>query len=400
MGMGVLLLSACASQAPMTRMAVDDGLALSGDLASTVDALVLPLLAARETPGVVVGVLDDAGRQHFFSYGQGEQNGAPLSADSLFPIGSLSKGYLGGLLSVLVSEGRLRWDERLDSLLPGTPLSRDAARISLEQLATHSAGLPRQPTDLGLLLGLSRFTFNGENFYNRFDETFLKHYLLDFEAPASIRPAYSNIGFALIGMAIEQRTGESLESLLETRLLRPLGLRNTGYRPAALPGAAHRAQGHAGDQPKFMRRGTPVDDWQFTPAMRGSAGIYTSARDLLAFAQAHLHGQDGLAALLADNLRVRTPQPLDAPGIAWVTDRHGDLEITNQVGMAVGHTSYVGIDRARRSAVVVLQTSFNWNFKVGHVLLQRLAVAPVKQVESSASPPEAAVAADAAVARR
>lgn len=70
---------------------------------------------------------------------------------------------------------------------------------------------------------------------------------------------------------------------------------------------------------------------------------------------------------------MRTPQRQDAPGIAWVTDDFDGIAITNQVGMAVGHTSYVGLHRGSRMAVVVLQTSFNWNFKIGHKLLLRLA---------------------------
>ena len=343
-------------------------------LQAQVDALVHPVLAAGETPGLVVGLLEADGRQSFYAYGRGEVDGGALGPDTRFPVGSVSKGFVGGLLAVLVAEGQLSWGETLEQLLPGFPLSADARRITLEQLASHSAGLPRQPTDLRMLLDLSRFTWDGSNFYRRFDAAFLRHYLATFEAPTKIAPGYSNIGFALIGLAIEARCGQTLERLLRDKVLRPLGLEHTGFQGEALPGA--QAQGHAGDQPKFIRRGRPVADWQHSDAMKGSAALTTSARDLLAFAHAHLAAdppQAQLKALLADNLRVRIPQPQDAPGIAWVTDQLGDLAITNQVGMAVGHTSYVGIDRTNRRAVVVLQTSFNWNFKIGHLLLQRLA---------------------------
>jgi hypothetical protein len=120
-----------------------------------------------------------------------------------------------------------------------------------------------------------------------------------------------------------------------------------------VPGNAHRAQGHAGAQPYFMPRGRPVADWRFPPAMQSSAALYASTADLLDFAIANLRADDHLHELLADNLRVRRSQPQDAPGIAWVTDDFDGIAITNQVGMAV----------------VVLQTSFNWNFKIGHKLL-------------------------------
>ncbi|MDI4635494.1 beta-lactamase family protein [Pelomonas sp. V22] len=373
----LLLLAACGH---MTRQAADPAETAPPheSLRAGVERLVQPVLKAHETPGLIVGVATPDGRRQFFSYGRGETNGDPLSADTRFPIGSLTKGFVGALLAVLVDEGRLRWDEPLAELLPGLQTTPQAARLTLQQLATHSAGLPRQPNDLSLLKGLFQFTFKGSNFYSVLDEEGLRRFMLDFKPSADPEPAYSNIGYALIGLAIEARTGRPLGELLTEQVLGPLQLSHTGFDP----GRAHRAQGHAGDQPFFMPRGRPVGDWRFPPAMQGSAALYSTAADLLDFAVAHLDGEADtrqgpspgpLRALLADNLRVRRPQPLDAPGIAWVTDEFDGLPITNQVGMAVGHTAYVGVQRESRMAVVVLQTSFNWNFKIGHRLLLRLA---------------------------
>lgn len=341
-------------------------------LAAGVERLVRPVLDAGETPGLVVGVATPDGGRHFFSYGVGEVGGGPLGPDSLFPVGSLTKGHVGALLGELVHEGVLRWDEPLATLLPGWQLPPRAAALTLEQLATHSAGLPRQPTRLAMLTGLLHFTLTGSNFYGVLDEAYLRDFMAGFEPPPHPTPAYSNIGYALIGLALEARTGQPLAELLATRLLRPLGLAHTGL-PGQLDLSAHRAQGHAGDQPYFMPRGQAVADWQFPPAMQGSAALYASAADLLEFAVQHLRPEAGpLQQRLADHLRVRHPQPQDAPGIAWVTDDFEGIPITNQVGMAVGHTSYLGVHRDSRTAVVVLQTSFNWNFKIGHKLLLRL----------------------------
>lgn len=364
-----LLLAGCGH---MTRQAADPAEALPArePLRAGVERLVQPVLKAHETPGLIVGVATPDGRRQFFSYGRGETNGAPLSAETRFPIGSLTKGFVGALLAVLVEEGRLRWDEPLAELLPGLKTTPQAGRLTLQQLATHSAGLPRQPNDLNLLKGLFQFTFKGSNFYSVLDEEGLRRFMLDFRPSADPEPAYSNIGYALIGMAIEARTGRPLGELLTEKVLAPLQLSHTGFDP----GRVHRAQGHAGDQPFFMPRGRPVTDWRFPPAMQGSAALYSTAADLLDFAVAHLDAEaDALHGLLADNLRVRRAQPLDAPGIAWVTDEFDGLPIANQVGMAVGHTAYVGVQRESRMAVVVLQTSFNWNFKIGHRLLLRLA---------------------------
>lgn len=362
-----LLLSGCAH---FTHQEPDDVAAdlPRESLRAGVDRLVLPVLAAHETPGLIVGVATPDGRRQFFSYGEGEVGGGVLGPDTLFPIGSLTKGYTAALLSVLVDEGVLHWNDTLAELLPKWRLTPQAAGITLLQLATHSAGLPRQPSDLSLLTGLLRFTFTGSNFYAVLDADGLAHFMADFVPPPHPQPAYSNIGYALIGMAIEARTGRSLEQLMGEKVLTPLQLHHTVFEP----NEAHRAQGHAGDQPYFMPRGRPVADWHFPQAMQASAALYASASDLLDFAVAHLRTGNHLNALLADNLRVRHARPQDAPGIAWVTDDFDGIAVTNQVGMAVGHTSYVGVHRDSGFAVVVLQTSFNWNFKIGHKLLLRL----------------------------
>lgn len=69
------------------------------------------------------------------------KNRYPITADTLFALGSLSKGTTAEAIALLVNEGRLHWDDTL--LPPGTPLSDDAKRITLLQLVTHTSGLPR-----------------------------------------------------------------------------------------------------------------------------------------------------------------------------------------------------------------------------------------------------------------
>lgn len=347
----------------------------ANSLQQQVDALARPLVERGETPGIVVGVLLPDGRQRFFGYGttvRGAQ--VPPDGDTVFPVGSLSKGFLGALASLLVEDGRLRWDDTLGELLPpDRPLSADARKITVQQLATHTSGLPRQPFTFRTFRYFVQFLFTGENFYRHFDDDYVFDYLSEFKAPQTVEPQYSNIGYGLLGEVIERRTGLELDELLARELCRPLGLTHTGYVPEALPERTSRAHGYAGDQPKFLSRGAPVPDWKFTELMKGSAGLYSSARDLLTFAAAHMDGkQTRLGAALADNLRPRFWRHKDAPAVAWTVDEVGDQRITYQVGLVAGYTSYVGLDLEHRTAVVVLQNSFNWKDKVGHRLLTRL----------------------------
>ncbi|PTQ68666.1 serine hydrolase [Pseudomonas sp. GV071] len=374
-----LLLCACGT---LSRMPLDSSneqalrLAQSGDLDREVNELAAPMVESGRTPGLVVGVLTADGHKHFYGYGvRDHDGGGKPDGHTLFAVGSLSKGFLGDIAALLVQDGVLHWDDRLEQLLPaGTPLSDDAKQITLLQLATHTSGLPRQPMTPQTLSYFVEYLFTGNSFYRHFDRDYLLRYMAEFEHPAHPGPQYSNIGYGLLSYVLELHSGQKIDALLQARVAEPLGLSNTDYRAEDLPGFAQRARGHAGDQPKFIRRGQPVPDWQFTDILHGTAALYSNADDLLSYAAANLNGSGNaeMDAALQDTLNVRVDRPQEAAAVAWIVDSVGSQKITYQVGLVAGYTSYIGLDRQHKTAVVVLQNSFNWSNDVGHRLLQRL----------------------------
>jgi CubicO group peptidase (beta-lactamase class C family) len=352
--------------------------AKSGDLRAEVDAVVEPLIAHGDTPGAEVGMLLPDGSMQFFGYGVADrETGRRPDADTLFAVGSVSKVFLGTIADLLVQEGRLSWNDTLGEVIPkDAKPSRDARAITLLQLATHTSGLPRQPYTGPMMFPFLHYLFTGDNFYDVLDRDFVFDYLSDFSAPRKVEYDYSNIGYGLLGYAIAQKTGMTLDALLQRDIIAPLGLTETGYVPENLPGYAVRAHGYAGDQPKFIPRGAPVPDWTFTPLMKGSAALHSSARDLLIFARAHFAAPTTpLARAMADTLRVRLPRPRESSAIAWTVDKvHGE-EISYILGVVAGYSSYLGLDMRHRIAVVVLRNTFSWDESIGGRLLVRLAQA-------------------------
>lgn len=318
--------------------------AQSGDLQAEVDSMAVPLVKAGQVPGIVVGVLLPDSTPRIFSYGVRDQRSrAKPDGQTIFPIGSISKGFVATVAAQLVQTGELSWNDTLeDRLPPDTPLSQDAKNITLLQLATHTAGLPRQPTTAKLLGHFIQYIFLGNDLYRHLDRDYLLRYLASFKAPsAPYHPQYSNIGFAYLSYVLELHTGKSGDDLLEEYVLQPLGLRQTGYTPENLPGWSNHAQGHAGDQPKFIRRNKPVPAWYFTDALRDSVGLYSCAEDLLKFARAHLHGNSDIRfeAALQDNLRRRADPPPFARAIAWTLDEVDGRILAYQTGVASGFTA-------------------------------------------------------------
>jgi len=352
-------------------------LACSGDVKAEADALAQPLIDSGHTPGIIVGVLMPDHTRRYFAYGvRDKTTGARPDGHTLFPIGSVSKGFVAVAAAAQVQFGALSWNDTLANCLPaGTPLSADARKITLVQLASHTAGLPRQPNTLKVFVQLIGYFFTGSNFYRDMDGPYVLGYLAKFEAPDTIRPNYSNIGYAYLSHVLELRTGQPACILVESTVLKPLGLQQTSYDPTRLPGWDARAHGYAGDEPRCMRRGSPVPDWQNTEALRSSVGLYSCAEDLLTFASAHLHGTGDATrdAALRDTIQKRADPPPFSPALAWSLDTIDGQTLVYQIGVMAGYTSYLGMDPRHKTAVVVLQNSVNFTDHVGHKLLLRMA---------------------------
>jgi len=336
----------------------------------------LPSLVEQQSPGMVVGVIDANNQRHFWQFGVTDTTHRhPVNQQTLFAVGSLSKGMTAEATAVLVAQGRLNWSDTLETLMPpSVPLSADAKKITLLQLVTHTSGLPRQNMDFPMLTAFIRYLGNGENFYAHLDSDDVVADLADFSRPHSTEPHYSNLGYAVLDYVLHYQTGQRADQLVQTLIFDPLGMRNSSFRPQKLKTYPLRAIGHAGSQPKFIPRGQVVPDWQFSGNMLGAGGLYTDTADLLTFAAAHLKstGNTTLDNAIVDTMQIYYPRDKEAANIAWVTDTYGEQTITYQVGYIGGYSSYIGIDRKNHFAVVVLQNSFTWQNNLGHSVLRQM----------------------------
>lgn len=377
---GCLLLSGCASLSSNSIDASPHASLLATchiPLKQQIDALARPLIQQQRTPGVVVALLHHGQRQ-VFSYGFTDTDrNIPLSGDTLFAVGSVTKGFTAESAALLVQEGKLKWSSTLREMLGNkVPLSPDASRITLLALATHTSGLPRQMTTLHMLGKLTDYLFTGHPFYDDLDNGEFIDYLSHFEQPAQRSVVYSNLGYSILDYVITQHSGQTPQAIASQQIIAPLGLKHTGYQPEKLPGYALRARGHAGDQPKFIQRGHRVPDWHFSGYMVGAASLWSSANDLLSYLDAHMSGSGDpmLDRAFKDATSVRFKQPqYDSSALAWLSNHRDGQSILYQSGFIGGYASYIGMDIRHRTAIVVLQNSFNWDNDIGYRMLLRLA---------------------------
>ncbi|QFH69958.1 beta-lactamase family protein [Enterobacter sp. E76] len=373
----VPLLSGCGTLSQMSSPAGTQELLTHESLDGDVDSVVRHYMAQKSVSGMTVAVIHNHGEPQYYSWGvTDETHRYPVRPDTLFALGSLSKGVTAEVVTCLVNEGRLSWDDKLAALLPpGTPLSVDARNITLLELVTHTSGLPRQNMDLPMLKKFIGYLGSGENFYGELDSDNVLDYLARWQAPQSKAPEYSNLGYALIGYILKYKTGEDIQTLAARYIFRPLNMASTSFTPEQLKGFPQRALGHAGDQPKFIPRGQLTPDWHFDNNMVAAASLYSNAEDLIAYARYHVSKTDNsvLDVVFAEVSNIYYQRPEGSQEIAWATDFIGREKITYQVGYIGGYSSFIGFDKEKGNAVVVLQNAFNWSNYIGMTLLLDMA---------------------------
>ncbi len=179
---------------------------------------------AHNSVGIVTGMLTPEGRR-YLTRGTLEKGGeARVRPDTIYEIGSISKLFTSLLLAQEVVRGEMLLDDPIAMYLPAgvTVPSHNGIEIKLVDLATHTSGLPRIPTNIA--------PADQSNPYADYTPELLYEYLSTYELPRDPgeRWEYSNVGVGLLGHILELHAGVPYEELLRTRILDPLGMDSTG----------------------------------------------------------------------------------------------------------------------------------------------------------------------------
>ncbi|MEZ5977730.1 MAG: serine hydrolase [Planctomycetota bacterium] len=189
----------------------------------------------------------------------------PVTADTLFAIGSTTKAFTTFVLAQAVEEGLLDWDEPVVTWIPELDLWDDYAErhITLRDMCSHRSGLPRHDLLWYLQPDLSR-----EELVAR---------LAHLEPSAGFREKwqYNNLMFLTAGHVLERVTGKSWEQNVRERVLDPLGMTNTAFGPRE---AATRADFAV---PHDRKRGKDVViPFRDLTAIGPAGSIHSSANDM------------------------------------------------------------------------------------------------------------------------
>lgn len=322
------------------------------DLAAVLARILDEEAAARGLPGAAAGLAVD-GVHHHAAFGTtSTEDPRPVTADTLFVIGSVTKTFTSLAVAQLVDAGRISFDDPVADHLPEVADVIDLDGITVRQLLDHRAGLFGDAT----LVGEPTLAAIGE-------------------APRLFAPgegySYSNAGFTLAGELVAALTGRSFEDRLQEAVLTPLGMRRSTFRAdraiferVALPHVVF-----PDHDPIVLRSGGWQPGWELRPIDAAAGGLAAPVSELLRWGAFHLG--DGTVpgepanrlispALLAELHRpTHDAEPGARVGLDWVTTVVDGVPVIGHGGLVAGYCSQLFVVPERQVAFACLTNGTN-----------------------------------------
>ncbi len=334
-------------------------LPLEGERLVAFEAYVAEQMAAFGVPGASVAVVQGGEVAYAQGFGVRELGRpAPVTPDTLFMVGSVTKSFTSLLAATLVDDGALTWETPLVDLLPGFAVADPALteRLSVADAFCACTGVPRR--DLELVFGFDGLT----------PEAVVASIAgFPLTAPPGEAFGYSNQVYAAGGYAAAVAAGASQHDLLggyklalRQRVLGPIGMDRSALTLEEVLADGDYALPHGAGLDGTVQPLSPLQDHRFADAVAPAGVVWSSAREMAAYLQTQLAGgdaPDGAGVVSTANLaRTWAPRVVvdgtdGAPpviadaaqnyGMGWVTGEYQGRPLLSHSGATLGFVSEV-----------------------------------------------------------
>jgi CubicO group peptidase (beta-lactamase class C family) len=312
-----------------------------------VTAVLDSAVAAGAAPGAVLAIAQGSRR---FIHGTGQlgadEPGTP-GPETIYDLASLTK-VVGLVPATMLAreEGKLDLDAPVQRYVPAFT-GGDKARVTVRMLLAHASGLPAWRP-------MFRQIRNRTEAFALADTTPLV-------STPGTKEVYSDLGAIVLTQVIETIYGQRLDSLLQARIFGPLGMTSTGFRPDArlrdriAPTEMDPWRG------RVLRGEVHDENAAIMDGVSGHAGLFSSAEDLLTFAEWMI--EQGDRPSVREFTRRQTIVPGSSRALGWDTPTPGGSAGSRLSAKSFGHLGSTGtsiwIDPERHLAIVLLSNRVN-----------------------------------------
>ena len=288
--------------------------------ADELDDRIRDLMAERHIPGAAVAVIKNGRIVKMSGYGVASiEFNVPVTSETVFEIGSVSKQMTAAGIMLLVQEGKVNLDERISQYLPDTP--QVWGDVKVRHLLTHTSGIKSYSSLDGFELS-QRMTMS--DFIKK-----LSPHPLEF-VPGE-KNIYSNSGFNLLAYIIETRSGKKYMDFMREKIFLPLGMTKTGDRDPQFV-IPLRANGYEWRQNRYNGRDGSLTD------LMGAGSIVSTISDMRKW-EAALAGNKLLNS--ESKKQIWTPftfnnAKLSPYGMGWRISEVRDHKLIGHTGQTAG----------------------------------------------------------------
>src|SRR5881398_201173 len=310
-------------------------------------------------PGLAIAVVFQDKAVYAKGFGVRDVNTkAPVNADTVFQLASLSKSIGSTVVAELVGEGKITWDSKLSGLDPTFAMFDPWAtrEITIRDVYAHRSGLPEHAGDLLEDLGFTRAEILYRLRYQHPGSGFRAHY------------AYTNFGMTEGGVAAAKGYGLEWEEACKQKLYNPLGVTSTSSRYADFMARRNKALGHVLVDGKWVQKFKRDPD-----AQSPTGGVSSSVNDLAKWLRLQLGNGKFDGKQVVDNdalVETHHPQMLtgfnpftELPtfyGLGWNVgyDPEGRLRLNHSGAFGLGAATYVNLVPGEQLGIVVLTNAY------------------------------------------
>jgi len=262
---------------------------------------------------------------------------------STFEIGSITKVFTSTLLSEFITNKKIKLNDNINDYLN---LSfKNKTKISFKDLANHTSGLPRLPSNIDLA------KVNPENPYKEYKEKELEEYLTNhIELSNKGKYQYSNLGVGLMGFALSKIENTTYKSLLEDKIFSKYEMQNSTVDINNVKGKLVAGINNEGNE---------APNWEFS-ILAGAGGILSTIEDLSKFVIAQFNPSNKALKLT----RQKTFQINDNMdiGLGWHLLKSQSKNIWYwHNGGTGGYSSSMAIDTKSKNGIIILSNVSAYN---------------------------------------